>query len=133
MKRAKPFGYQLLLDLYQCKEGVCDDMDLCYDFLSEIVGFIGMHKQSEPVVVRTDHKTYPLKKGLSAWVAIVESHISIHTLSVTRYITIDVYSCKKFNPRQVKAFVRRYFEPGEMEERFVLRGKGYFQSKTPRP
>ena len=30
------FGYQLLLDLYGCKQGVCDDLALCYQFLDEI-------------------------------------------------------------------------------------------------
>jgi len=27
------FGYELLLDLYDCKPGVCDDLALCYKFL----------------------------------------------------------------------------------------------------
>ena len=31
--RVAPFGYQLLLDLYDCKAGACDDLSLCYEFL----------------------------------------------------------------------------------------------------
>ncbi|MBI4992258.1 MAG: S-adenosylmethionine decarboxylase [Candidatus Harrisonbacteria bacterium] len=126
MRRTKPFGYQLMLDLYGCNHGVCDDMDLCYDFLSELVGFIGMHKQSEPTVVRTDHRRFPDKKGLSGWVALVESGIQIHTLSLKNFITIDVYSCRKFSRKKVVKFVRRYFGPQNMDEQFVFRGRKYF-------
>lgn len=115
-----------MLDLYGCKSGVCDDMNLCYDFLSELVGFIGMHKQSEPVVVRTDHQRFPDKKGLSGWVALVESGIQIHTLSLKNFITIDVYSCRRFDRRGVIKFTKRYFNPEEIDDQFVLRGRKYF-------
>ena len=40
------FGYQLLLDLYGCKEGVCDDLSLCYQFLDKIVAELGMEKSA---------------------------------------------------------------------------------------
>jgi len=29
--QSEVFGHQFLLDLYDCKEGVCDDLDLCCD------------------------------------------------------------------------------------------------------
>ena len=35
--KPEPFGYEMLLDLYDCKEGACDDLSLCYQFLDEIV------------------------------------------------------------------------------------------------
>ena len=36
MSKTAVFGYELLLDLYECKPGVCDDLTLCYNFLDEI-------------------------------------------------------------------------------------------------
>ena len=41
----KSFGIELLLDLYDCKEDVCDDLTHCYNFLDEVVGFLGMEKK----------------------------------------------------------------------------------------
>ncbi len=126
-KKGKPFGYSLLLDLYGCKKQICDDMNDTYDFLNRIVGFLRMHKQSEPTVVRTDHVKYPSKRGLSAWVPLVESGIQIHTLTVKNFITIDIYSCREFNPVKVGKYVKKWFGAKDAEEHFILRGTKYSQ------
>ena len=47
---------------------------------------------------------------------IVESGISIHTLTPTNFISIDIYSCKKYSMK-VKNFKKR-FSPKEIEEKF---------------
>ncbi|MDP3704157.1 MAG: hypothetical protein Q8R78_07190, partial [Candidatus Omnitrophota bacterium] len=60
-----PFGFQLLLDLYDCKKGACDDLTLCYNFLEEIVGVLKVEPQSPPFIFRTDGKRFPDKAGLS--------------------------------------------------------------------
>ncbi|MFH1578116.1 MAG: hypothetical protein ABIC18_03485, partial [Candidatus Omnitrophota bacterium] len=48
------FGFELLLDLYDCRPNVCDDLTLCYQFLDEIVDYLGMEKQAPPNIFRTD-------------------------------------------------------------------------------
>jgi len=121
----EPFGYQLVLDLYGCKDGVCDDLAVCYQFLDEIVDFIKMKKQAPPDIFKTDDKLWPDKAGLSGWVPLVESSIVIHTLSVKNFISIDVYSCKKFDNEKVKGFVTRFFNPQRIEEHFIHRGRNY--------
>lgn len=47
--KSQAFGFQLLLDLYNCRPGVCDDLTLCYKFLDEIVPALGMEKQAPPI------------------------------------------------------------------------------------
>jgi len=47
------FGFELLLDLYDCRPGACDDLTLCYQFLDEIVDYLGMEKQAPPNIFRT--------------------------------------------------------------------------------
>lgn len=120
-----PFGFSLLLDLYDCNRELCDDMDNCYDFLNKLVIFLKMHKQSEPTVVRTDHEQFPDKRGLSAWVPLVESGIQIHTLTEKRFITIDIYSCRKFSRKNVGDFVKKWYGAGKAEEHFLRRGLKY--------
>jgi len=129
-KKLKPFGYQMVLAVYGCTGNICDNIDLCYNFLDDLVRYIGMNKQSEPVIVRTDHIKYPDKKGLSGCVFLVESSIVIHTLSLRNFLTVDVYSCKKFGAEKVKEFVRQYFFPAQVKiekKFFILRGKEYFK------
>ena len=106
---SKVFGYQLLLDLYDCKQGVCDDLALCYKFLDDIVTHLGMEKQSPPNIFRSDERLFPEKAGLSGWVRLIESSMVIHTLSVKDFITIDIYCCKAFEVEAAKAFCQKFF------------------------
>ncbi|MBU0470844.1 MAG: S-adenosylmethionine decarboxylase, partial [Nanoarchaeota archaeon] len=123
------FGYELLLDCYDCKPKVCGDLDHCYSYLDKMVDFIDMKKQEPPTIFRTDRKSFPDKAGLSGWVPLVESSIVIHTLSRKNFISIDVYSCKKFSPEKVVEFTKRYFAPKKIEKQFILRGKHYYSKK----
>lgn len=127
IKTDKAFGYQLLLDLYDCKPGACDDLALCYKFLDEIVEYLGMEKQAPPNIFFTDEERFFDKAGLSGWVPLVESSVVIHTLSLKNYISIDIYCCKKFDINKAKSFVCRFFSPKRMDEQFFLRGIDYYK------
>jgi len=121
------FGYELLLDLYDCPPGICDDLALSYKFLDEIVGYLGMEKQAPPNIFFTDGQRFPDKAGLSGWAPLVESSIVIHTLSPKNFISIDIYCCKRFDIEKAKSFVRRFFSPKRLDAQFVLRGKDYYK------
>ena len=128
MKKKLPFGYELLLDLYDCKIGVCDDVALCYQYLDEIVGYLGMEKQSPPYIFRSDGLKFPDKAGLSGWAPLIESSIVIHTLTPKNFISIDVYCCKEFDKTKAKNFTKKFFEPKRMDEFYVERGLDYYSS-----
>ena len=124
-RRVAPFGFQFLLDLYQCKPGACDDLGLCYGFLEEIVRVLKVEPQSPPYIFRTDGKRYPDKAGLSGWIPLVESGIQLHTLTPKDFISIDIYSCRQFELESLRAFVRQTFAPKRMDEQFLERGLDY--------
>ena len=123
--QAPPFGYQLLLDLYECKKGACDDLSLCYDFLEKIVKVLKVEPQSPPFLFRTDGKRFPDKAGLSGWAPLVESGIQLHTLTPKDFISIDVYSCRPFAIDPLKTFIRNHFAPKRIEQQFIHRGLDY--------
>jgi S-adenosylmethionine/arginine decarboxylase-like enzyme len=127
MSKNAVFGYELLLDLYECKPGVCDDLTLCYNFLDEIVGFLGMEKQAPPSIFRSDAVRFPDKAGLSGWVPLIESSIVIHTLSPKDFITVDIYCCRTFDRKKAEEFCRRFFAPKKVQAQFVERGLSYYQ------
>lgn len=121
------FGFQLLLDLYDCRQGVCDDLNLCYRFLDEIVGYLGMEKQAPPNIFHTPDLRFPDKAGLSGWAPLVESSIVIHTLTPKNFISVDIYCCKEFDVAKAKEFVCSFFSPRNMDAQFILRGIDYYK------
>ena len=124
------FGYQLLLDLYGCKPGVCDDLTLCYKFLDDAVTALGMEKQSPPNIFRSDEVRFPDKAGLSGWVPLIESSIVIHTLTVKNFISVDVYCCKFFDVEKAKEMCRKFFSPKKIEAQYIERGQDYYKSDS---
>lgn len=126
---AKPFGYSYLIDLFDCREGTADDMELTYRFLETLVDKIGMTKMSAPVVIHAPKvngvEIYPDKAGVSGWVPLIESGIQIHSIEPTHFITIDLYSCKRFDPEIVKAYAQETFGFKSCQEHFIVRGKNY--------
>ena len=129
-KHNKAFGYQLLLDLYDCREGVCDDLGLCYQFLDEAVGALGMEKQAPPNIFRSDERLFPDKAGLSGWVPLIESSIVIHTLTVKNFISIDVYCCKCFDVNIARAMCQKFFGPKRIDEQYIERGQDYYKNDS---
>lgn len=124
-RKVEPFGYLMTIDLYGCKPEVCDNLDLCYKFLEDVVEKLQMKKQSPPFIFRSDNKKYPDKAGLSGWVPLIESGVQIHTLSTKNFISIDVYSCRKFSTNDIKEFTQNYFNAKEAELNFIERGVKY--------
>jgi S-adenosylmethionine decarboxylase len=127
---SKAFGTELLLDLYGCKPGACDDLTLCYQFLDEIVGYLGMEKQSPPSIFRSDEVRFPDKAGLSGWVPLIESSIVIHTLTPKNFISIDIFCCRPFDAKKAEEFCSKFFAPKKVETQFIERGKSYYEDEV---
>ncbi len=86
----------LVVDGYGGDPTKLEDVDLIHRFLDEYPAAIGMTKVAPPQVY-----TYRGKKpedwGVSGFVVIAESHISIHTFPERGYVNIDIFSCKEFD------------------------------------
>lgn len=125
----KVFGYSYLLDMYDCAPGVADDMELTYRFLETLVDKLGMTRMSQPFVIHGPTKDgkelYPEKAGVSGWVPLIESGISIHSIEPTHFITLDVYSCRSFEKELVYNYAKELFGFKQHEETFLERGTKY--------
>ena len=123
----KSFGMELLVDLYNCIEGFCDDLSLCYKFLDEIVTFLGMEKQAPPQIFRSDATKFPDKAGLSGWCPLIESSVVIHTLTPKNFISVDIYCCREFNVDRAIGFCKGFFGAEIVENQVIERGKNYYK------
>lgn len=124
------FGLHQTLDCYKCDEEALDDLETVSRFLNELVFSIGMRKMLEPVVMQAPPVTEKDGGGVSGFVMVNESHISIHTFTNRRFLTMDVYSCKKFDTEKVKELVTKFFGAGAFEENIINRGKKFKKLAT---
>ncbi len=86
----------LVIDGYGGDPKKLQDVDLIQGFLDEYPSTIGMTKVVPPQVY-TYHGKVPGDWGVSGFVIIAESHISIHTFPDRGYVNIDIFSCKEFD------------------------------------
>ena len=125
------WGYQLIIDCFGCSEEVCCDLDHGYEFLDQICAHLHMTKQTQPYIFKTCERTFPGKPGYSGWVPIIESGIQIHTSSNNRFVSVDVYSCRKFDARHVEEYVRQWFQPRSVQAQFFYRGQDILRRSFP--
>jgi len=110
----------LVIDGYGDNPRLMGDEQSIYQLLDSYPAHIGMTKISSPLVFR-----YIGSKledwGISGFVFIAESHISIHTFAERRYINIDVFSCKDFNAEQVIRDFKDRFKLTRLSSRLIKR------------
>lgn len=123
------FGYSYYMQMYNTRVGAADDLELHYRFLEELVERLGMVPMSAPYVMHGPRKNgielFPDKAGCSGWIPLITSGIQIHSLEPSHFITLDVYSCKEFDPELVVEWARRCFGFESHDGNFSIRGVGY--------
>jgi S-adenosylmethionine decarboxylase len=123
-------GPHLTLDLYGCNREKLHDFSFIYKILDELPSKIGMHKISAPSV--SFFSGNPLGKsdsfdqgGISGFVLIAESHITIHTFVVQEFASVDIFSCKKFDVKKAEEYIVRALEAKKIEKNLFDRGKEF--------
>lgn len=96
----------LIIDGYGGDSWRMQDVDLVYRLLDLYPSRIGMTKVAPPQVSKHIGSN-PEDWGVSGFVVLAESHISIHTFPESSYVSIDIFSCKEFNPEQTIKDFRR--------------------------
>lgn len=124
-EQTMPFGYHLMIDMYDCGGEALSSISLAYEFLEKLADVLKMRKQSPPFLFRSDAKAFPGKAGLSGWLPLIESGIQIHTIEAVRFVSLDVYSCRIFDQASIVDFASHVFKPSEVEHEFIHRGKKY--------
>jgi S-adenosylmethionine decarboxylase len=110
----------LIIDGYGDNPEVMQDEQFLYRLLDSYPAQIGMTKISSPLVFRY-FGSRPEDWGISGFVFIAESHISIHTFVERCYINIDVFSCKDFNAEQVIKDLKDKFQLTKLSIRLINR------------
>lgn len=88
--------------------------------LDQVPEMMGMTKITQPKVLRyTGSK--PEDWGVSGFVMIAESHISMHTFPERGLVWADVFSCKDFDPQPVLDEIKKRFTLRTMDTQSIPR------------
>ncbi len=115
------FGQHLMIDGYSSDSNKLKDIEFIYNFLDTFPDRISMTKIMPPYVFKYIGKK-PEDWGLSGVVLIAESHISIHTFPSKQFLSIDIFSCKKFDSKDSICFVEDIFDLKKIEVNLLDRG-----------
>jgi len=115
------YGPHLLLDGYGCDKERLTDLNLVYRVLEELPARIGMTKIMPPYVFKYSGLK-PEDWGLSGFVLIAESHVSIHTFPEKSYASVDIFSCKSFDTEFAVEYLKSTFGMTRVDSKVLDRG-----------
>ena len=123
------FGVHLTIDGYNGNSEKLNNFELVYKLLNELPEAIEMTKLMPPYIVIAPAVSEKDQGGVSGFVMIAESHISIHTFPQKRFVSVDVYTCKSgLESDKIIAYFKEAFSLGECEVNIIERGTKFLSS-----
>ena len=119
------FGPHLMVDGYNASYEKLASVESITNFLDMLPAQIEMTKIMPPYVFKYDGGDKPEDWGVSGFVIIAESHISIHTFPEKKYFSIDIFSCKEFDIEKALNIIKEHFETEDLEVRTTERGSEF--------
>lgn len=116
------FGSHVTIDASGCNKRKLASVTLVYDILNKLPDKIGMTKMTLPYVAKWLDKFSNGTEGISGFVMIAESHISIHTFPDQDYVFMDIFSCKGFDEEMAVKYLVNAFEATKYEKHIIKRG-----------
>lgn len=114
----------LTIDGYGGNRELLSSESLVRDLLDRFPGEINMTKISEPNVFEYTGIT-PEDWGVTGFVIIAESHISVHTFPERGYVWVDIFSCKEFEAPGAVDRIVNTFGLTHVTEHILERGLEY--------
>src|SRR5438309_3624637 len=122
----------LMLELYGCDRHILSNETLVKSDLEEYPARVEMEKVS-PVHLYQIETSNPLDAGLSGFVVIAQSHISLHAWPEYGEVDIDICSCKEFSEEDAIDFAKEMFRTDDVESHFVILGTRSLRAEQPDP
>ena len=108
------------------------DQAFLHKFLDEYPPQLGMTKITEPRILKYAAPQQG-DSGLTGFVVIAESHISVHTFPERNYVNIDIFSCKSFDAGKALRDVEGFFGLRRVKSWVVERGLDHYDPQMLMP
>ncbi len=119
------YGDHIVLNFYKCSSRKLGSGKFVREILNMLVEMLGMRAISRPVIVEYKGKRGKKDSGISGFILIAESHISIHTYPERRLVKVDVMSCKRIDSDAILNYLRKIFGSDDFDYKILDRGKEY--------
>jgi len=115
VKKVKKTGKHLIVNIYSC--GKMPNHSQLYKFIERLVKLVKMNALIKPYIV--EGATY--NPGITGFIIIETSHISIHTFEAKKFIALDIYSCIDFDHKLVLKEISKEFDTQEIDPMVIAR------------
>ncbi len=110
----------VMIDLYHCNPALLQYEAFLLRVLEDYPDLIHMDKVS-PAILRDIKTNNPLDDGVSGFVIIATSHVSLHAWPPYGMVNLDIFSCEEFSVNQVVGFAKTRFQTEDVEVHAVER------------
>lgn len=120
------FGLHLTLDGYRGAPARLGDPELVRAWLDRLPDVLGMRKLIEPCLVEVGPQGAKDPGGITGFVLIAQSHLSVHTFPRRRFVSADIFTCQdELDQDGVRQSLITTFELAEVESQLIPRGTRY--------
>jgi len=120
------FGLHLTLDGYLGQPQRLGDLEVVRAWLDQVPDVLGMDKLIEPCLIEVGPRNEKDPGGITGFVLIAQSHLSIHTFPRRRFVSADVFTCQDhLDQDRIRQSLIATFQLGEVESNLLPRGTRY--------
>jgi S-adenosylmethionine decarboxylase len=102
------------------------DPEVVRAWLDEMPGVLGMDKLIEPCLIEVGARNDKDPGGITGFVLVAQSHLSIHTFPRRRFVSADVFTCQDdLDQDRIRQSLIAAFELEEIETNLIPRGTRY--------
>ncbi len=119
MPAETPWGWHLVLNLYQCEPDLIGSYEIIEQFVIDLCELIEMRRFGDPIIVNFGDD--PNVAGYSMFQLIETSNLAGHFANKSGAAYLDIFSCKKFDPQIATDFCIKTFKAKKAAGRFIAR------------
>ena len=114
-------GNHLILDALNVDSKILEDRKLIKNVLAELPKIVDMHTLTRAKIVRATPKKYDTG-GLTGFIILSESNISIHTYPQEGKFYLDLFSCREFDVNKAINYLKEKFNLKKYKQTLLKRG-----------
>ena len=120
------FGLHFTLDGYGGAPERLGDAEVVRAWLDELPAVLGMNKLIRPCLVEVGAQNEKDPGGITGFVLIAQSHLSVHTFPRRRFVSADIFTCQDHMDLDlIRQSLIATFMLGDVETNFIERGTRY--------